>query len=143
MVAVSEYVPYRIHTINIFLGQGYALHIFFCIKTTKVQLRRRRTSEIHAQVIQGTFPSEISMLRIVWIRRSLVSSNATHLRCSPTSSLNHCKGQFFDVSVKSSWDGRTSTSCKIMSYLQRRSALEIMSLETNQKPRRRQLTSRS
>ena len=26
VVAVSEYVPYKIHMINIFLGQGYALH---------------------------------------------------------------------------------------------------------------------
>ena len=26
VVAVSEYVPYTIHIINIFLGQGYALH---------------------------------------------------------------------------------------------------------------------
>ena len=26
MVAVSEYVPYKIHMINIFWGQGYVLH---------------------------------------------------------------------------------------------------------------------
>ena len=26
MVAVSEYVPYKIHMINIVLGQGYSLH---------------------------------------------------------------------------------------------------------------------
>ena len=26
VVAVSEYVPYKIHMLNIFLGQGYALH---------------------------------------------------------------------------------------------------------------------
>ena len=82
----------------------------FCIKITKVQLICRRMAGIHAQVIQGTFLSGISLLRIVWIRRSLVYITATHWRCSPTSSLNHCKGHFFEVSDKSLWDGCTSTS---------------------------------
>ena len=102
----------------------------FFIKTTEVKLRWRRTAEINAQVIKGEFISIISLLRIVGIRRSLVSSTVTHRQCLPNSSLNHCKGHFFDVSGKSLWDGCTSTSCKIMFHPQRRSTLKIMSLET-------------
>ena len=48
VVAVSEYVPYKIHMIDIFLGQGYVLNKRFGTKTTKVQLRWIRTAEIHA-----------------------------------------------------------------------------------------------
>ena len=89
----------------IFFWDKVMLHTkMFCINTTKVQLIWRRTTEIHAQVSQGTFPSGISLLGIVWIRRSLVSSTATHRRCSPTSSLNHYKGHFSDILGKSLWD---------------------------------------
>ena len=56
---VSVYVTYKIHIINIFLGKFYDLHKIFCTMTLKAQLRRIRTAETHAQVIQGTFPTDI------------------------------------------------------------------------------------
>ena len=70
----------------------YTNNVF--IKTTEVKLRWRRTAEIIAQVIKGEFISIISLLRIVGIRRSLVSSTVTHRQCLPNSSLNQCKGHF-------------------------------------------------
>ena len=81
MVAVNDYVPYKIHVINIFWDKAMLYTKRLCIKKTKVKLIWIRTEEIHAQVIQGTFPSVIFLLRIVWIRRSLVPSTATHWRC--------------------------------------------------------------
>ena len=89
VVAVSEYVPYKIHRINIFLGQGYDTQKRFCSNTMKAQLRWRRTAEIHEQVIQGKFPSDIVLLNIVLIRRILILITETHRRCLPTSALNH------------------------------------------------------
>ena len=58
VVAVSDYMPYKIYRIGIFLVQVYALHKKTFIKTMKAQLRCKITAEIHAQVIQGTFPSD-------------------------------------------------------------------------------------
>ena len=133
MVAVIEYVPYKIHTMSIFWDKAILYTKRFCIKTTKFPLRCIRRAEIHTQVIQVTFTSGISLLRIVWIRRSLVSITAICWRCLPTSSLNHCKFHFFYVSEKSLLDGCTSTSCKIIFHFQRRIALKTISLETNQK----------
>ena len=86
MDVVSDYVPYKIHMIS-FLGQGYALNKKVLYQDKKMQLRQRRTAEIHAQVIKGTFPSGIFLLRIMWIRSILVSNTETHRRCSLTSSL--------------------------------------------------------
>ena len=105
----------------------------FCIKTIKAQLRWRRTSETNVHVIQVILPSYIVLLWIILIRMSLLSSTATHRRCFPTSSPNHYKGGFDGVSGKSLWYWVTSTSCKIISHLQRRSAFKIMFMETNQK----------
>ena len=89
----------------------------FWISTTKVQLRWRITARIQAQVIQGTFLSGISLLRVVGIMKSLVSSTAAHRRCFLTSSLKHCKSNFSDVSGNSLWYYCMSTSCKIMFHL--------------------------
>ena len=137
MVAVSEYVPCKIHMINIFWDKAMFYTKRFCIKTTILKLRWRRTAEIHAQVIQGKFTSGIYLLGIVWIRRILVSLTRKHRQCSPTSSLNHYRGHFFNISGKSLWDGGTLTSCKIVLHLQKRSVLKTMSLETNQKSSKR------
>ena len=48
VVVVSEYVPYKIHMIDIFWDKDMLYTKGFCIKTRKVQLIWRRTAEIHA-----------------------------------------------------------------------------------------------
>ena len=128
VVAVSEYVTYNITLLILFWDKAMLCIKRFCIKKTEEKLIWRRTSEINAQVIQGTFTFGIYLLTIVWISRSLVSITETHRQCSPTSSLNHYKGHFFYVSGKLLWNGRMLKSCKIMYHLQRKSALKIISL---------------
>ena len=133
VVSVSEYVPNKNHMMH-FGGQGYTLHQKFLLEKNVINSCTGNSRHISIRYF---------LLGIMWIRRSLVLSTDKHRRSSPTSSLNHCKGHFFDFSGKSYWDECTLTFWKIMSHLQRRSELKIMSLETNQKPCRRQLTSSS
>ena len=128
MVAVSKYVSYNIHMISSLVEKGILYTKGFCIKTTTMQLLSRIRAEIHAQDIQGKFPSGVFLLRVVWIIRGLVSSTATHRQCLPTSSQNHCGGPLFGVLGKSLCNGHIFTSCKIMSHFQRSSALKIVSM---------------
>ena len=64
VVAVSEYVPYKIHMINFFGDKAMFYTKRFFINKTKVQLRWRRTAGIRAKVILGTFLSGNYLLSI-------------------------------------------------------------------------------
>ena len=85
VVAFSDYLPYKIHMVNIFFVKCYVLHKKVFYQDSKSAINMDKMSEIYAQVIQGTFPSDLFLLGIAWIRSSLVSSTATHQRLLPTS----------------------------------------------------------
>ena len=110
VVAISEYMPYKIHMINIFLGQGYALHKNDLYQDNESAIIMENNGRNSYTGNSRHISIRYFLLRTMRIMRSLVSSTATHHICLPTSSINHFKGHFFGVSGKSLWDGRTLPS---------------------------------
>ena len=92
--SVSMHI-YRIRIIYIFEGQGYTLHKKVLYEDNESVIKMQKDGRYSCAGNSRHISISFFLLRIVCIRRSLVSSTATHRQCSPTSSINHCMGHFF------------------------------------------------
>ena len=85
VVAVNEYVPNKIHMINIILGQGYTLHKEVLYQDNESANNTDKNGRNSCTGNSRHISVGCFLLRIVWMRRSLVSSTTTHRLCLPTS----------------------------------------------------------
>ena len=113
MVSVSEYVPYKIHRIDIFLGQGYSLHknILYQYNESEIKMENNGKNSFAGN-------SRHISIRYFFVKDCVNKEDFSIEYCNTSEMLTNfftkpLQGSLFDAPGKSLWDGRTSTSCKI------------------------------